>query len=752
MALTFATNSLRLVNWGFSATDILTLVAAGRGVITWINAHSRDSNLLSFLNVDETDLRLRPGLLDPIALNKRWGKDIVLLKNGKPEVLKTEGDGAEIENIRRFTWMMTLITACLEAVMASKCVKIVICDLISKLFADATEPGFEEFLQRDILMHIEGWRSTAIVRMISPRARDIWDKLEKQGDHLPGFIPEQENQELARMLVWIVVKGEDTFYTNSSDLYSVAFMLAELGFDLLRVAVEKADSKPLGVVTLIKTEDAPWNNHAARPAQPVPDLRRGMRIPLLNVEDTVVLWPENPERNEHRRVIFANGISAARDIFFRAGKSSEDGHPAGLAIRVESTAKRPPRDAPTNILVLIDRYFLISTDWLFSALRTLQNTCKMTQKDIEYLSELGEYTYQGEEDNDLGVLGEDFQIFLMGYYYKALSSIVDTSRLVYKEAFGSWGWADPRFFRHILQLTQSRIKSHRREKLYWRYRVIRLVGYLFAGAEEEVVSSINSDAVGLVSKLSVLASALFGDADTPEKLSKLVLLDVDTSSIPTNGLGIIKTANSHKAKASYTTNTIDCLDPSTLTPCNPDFTSSIEPAWGYDVNLVLVSYRYKGRLVFKVDPLETELAIVRGWASDSPALDQITSKNLDCQFLRNWILDQHTRCQDSLTDSSLEFFDCTTSMAIQSPSDYCAGFIYLGPYVDPDEYECPHEGFPHVVVIRTKGLSKARCCILSMHGDFFHENAGFLSSFPWAQYFPGCLVGETLGGTGVVIA
>lgn len=227
---------------------------------------------------------------------------------------------------------------------------------------------------------------------------------------------------------------------------------------------------------------------------------------------------------------------------------------------------------------------------------------------MEALSELGEEIYPGHQE---GNVGEEFQIVLMGYYYKALGSLVDTSRLVYQKVFGSWGWGDPHFFRHILQLTQTRLKTEICEYLYWRYRIISLVGYLFTGAKDEALSLVNNDTVGFVGKISALTTGLFGGADTPEKLSNVILLDVDTSAIPKNGQGIIKIARSHNVRRRVMENNIDSLDLGGLTSCDPDYTSNTEPAWGYDVNLVLLLYHYKGRLVFKVDPLETEVAIIR---------------------------------------------------------------------------------------------------------------------------------------------
>ena len=449
MALTFVKNSWQLVNWGFSVTDITTLIGAGRGVITWLNADGRDSNLLSFLNLDETGLDLRPGLLDTTTLNKRWGKEVLLLQNGRPVRLKPEGVESAIEDIRRFTWMMTLITTCLDAALTGRSVENVICNFIASLFDGRTQPGIQEYLQKDIPLHIQGWRSTAAVRMIFPRARDVWNKLERQGIHQSGSIPEQESEGLARMLIWVVTKGPNTLYTASSDVYAVGILLSELGFDSLRFAVGKREYNEDALITLIKIDGLLLEHQIIRPAR---DIRRGMRIPLSNMEDAVSLWPENPEKNNRRRMIFTDGMSSAMGISFSACVGSKDHRSLGTAIRVVSTEKQPARRADTKVFTLMNRYFLIPTNYLLSSLTNLIGSWNIRQERFSYILQLGEDVFPGDQEDDLG---EEFQIFLMGYYYSALGSIVDTSRLVCKEVFGSWGWGDSKFFQHLLQLTQN---------------------------------------------------------------------------------------------------------------------------------------------------------------------------------------------------------------------------------------------------------------------------------------------------------
>ena len=287
------------------------------------------------------------------------------------------------------------------------------------------------------------------------------------------------------------------------------------------------------------------------------------------------------------------------------------------------------------------------------------------------------------------------------------------------------------------------MKNGTREILYWRYRILRLVGYLFAGAQDDSLHLINHDAAGLVGKISLLTPGLFGDADTPEKVSKLILLDVDTTAIPTNGQGIIKTAKSSEVTSLFAKDYSESFDPENLTACGPDFTSHIEPAWGYDVNLVHVVYRYKGRLVQKVDPLETEEGVLRWWAP-TLALNKLNCHRLDCATLRDWIFDQYTKNNGISTIESANSFDCTPSMAILPHLDYCGGFIYHGPSTTDHESPGPvHADNPCVIIIRTKGLSKARACILTMYSEHFHDEAASLLEFPWSHFFPSCIIGAT---------
>ena len=132
MAISFASGSTTLANWGFGAGDIAVIAGAGRTVGTWLFAQVRDRNLLSFLSVDPEDVVRRKGILDVTTLHQRWDKKLTLLKNGKPYLIQQPGGSRApvVENMDKFTWFMTLITAALDAALSTKSTRAMCSELL----------------------------------------------------------------------------------------------------------------------------------------------------------------------------------------------------------------------------------------------------------------------------------------------------------------------------------------------------------------------------------------------------------------------------------------------------------------------------------------------------------------------------------------------------------------------------------------------------------------------------------------------
>jgi hypothetical protein len=304
MALSFAAGSLTLANWGFSAGDVAILVGAGRKAGTWVFAQMKDQNLLDWMGVDLDAVLTRKGLCDTAELHARWDKKITLVKNGQRTNIISPG-GTKIpvvEDMGRFTWLMTLLTAGLDAAMQKSTLHEVISTFLEKLFKD--NKAGEEVLKIEVAQHIQGWLSAACVRSIGLRARNDWNALGKQGQHQPGFIPHAEFAGVLHFLHWLVAGHDNIYSTPSTDIYCLAVMLERLGLKI-KTTLKKDDSFDESDVVVV------WSNALAPTAfvKAHPKFRPGMRIPLSHMEEVASLFPRNEDRNKLRE-LFLLGMEA----------------------------------------------------------------------------------------------------------------------------------------------------------------------------------------------------------------------------------------------------------------------------------------------------------------------------------------------------------------------------------------------------------------------------------------------------------
>jgi len=607
MVLTFANNSLHLVNWGFSFGDVAALAGAGRHVITWLTAEPRDAALLDFLKVTASDLGFRRGLVDPVALNRRWSHRIALLRDGQRIEVQPEGPEKELENINRFTGIMTIIVVCLDEVVTNNTLRKIIIAFSEIMLASSTLKT--EYLSHEIPEHIQGWRSTGATRMMVPRARDIWNTLETQKLHLPGFAPDSESEEIVRFLEWIVLGESRTYITASTDIYSLAMLLSQMGFDSLRTgSVDTILPESYAMVVL---DDRTIQPNAV-PA--VAAKRRGMRIPLNNMEESVSLWPGTPEENNRRRMIFKIGKKVAAGVVLQAVY-----HETDIGIMFSSLNPMTGRTSDSEINSLAEQYLPLVNDKAIHGLTKLVNIWRLHPVKREMiLSSLADEPIGDIQAAEYDECKGDLQIFLLGYYYGILNAVIDTSQLGLKEAFGSWGWYDSKFFKRMAAFVKCGVKRDMKGNplpgiRYERFQFFKIAAYLLVGAEDHVIDGINHGVIGLHGKLTITTSMLLGNADSPDKIVKLCLLDIDPTAIPSDGLGMIKPGP--QAKVVTEDPTFTQSESSITMPYHKlesdDFTSHIEPAWSYDSNLCLVAYRHKGRLVHKINPWQAEVAILK---------------------------------------------------------------------------------------------------------------------------------------------
>ncbi|RKK74184.1 hypothetical protein BFJ69_g8634 [Fusarium oxysporum] len=91
MSIQVTTAPGALVAPGIGAGDVASIISLGQRIGNWWTGPSGDNNLLELLDEEASDILKRRGLMDILAFNKRWRKQIRILGNGVPLNLREEG-------------------------------------------------------------------------------------------------------------------------------------------------------------------------------------------------------------------------------------------------------------------------------------------------------------------------------------------------------------------------------------------------------------------------------------------------------------------------------------------------------------------------------------------------------------------------------------------------------------------------------------------------------------------------------------
>lgn len=643
MALSFIGGSVTLANWGFSVGDIAVLAGAGRNATTWVLAQFKDQNLIDWMGFDVDTILKRKAICDTTELHSRWDTRITLIQNGQKTSITSKGGKKVplIESMGRFTWLMTLITAALNAAMQKSTMHELLVRFLLKLFED--NKSGEDFLKNEAAQHIEGWLSAAVVRSIAHKAQNLWDSLGTKEQHQPGYIPHAELDAIYHFLLWLVAgKKEDNIYrTPSTDIFCLAIVLENIGLKIKTTlkaneAFDEADvaivwSDELAPTTLVRV-------HAR--------FRPGMRIPFSHMEEVASMFPRNEDRNKLRG-IFTLGIEAVeldgiglrpaafqdslprvkgspfheseQDLYYQVHVSSRGAIPTLTGDTHRFSDWMLPVESPVacgRLVELIDELGQSSGE--LHNLHTLAFSLDNQQENNR--------SYGLKPDYDYGYALIYLQAFFLGYWYRLLLPLLDTSQLESQEGFGSWSWSDLECLDFIREMVRTRMhqrpKSGKRVFLY-RYEVMKLTAYLFGGAEIGQIRRATYGSVGIIGKIPVLYSSLV--RGRPENFGKFSLLDIDASAIPSSDNGIVVPGDAKATrflKSTEVLNRSTTISPEmlqdvhveTLIKANigeADFTLHIEPDWQNDSQTCLVVYRHKGRVVTRANPRQIDLALAR---------------------------------------------------------------------------------------------------------------------------------------------
>ena len=690
MSVSFSTNSTVLSQWGFSAGDIAAMAGAGRAVGTWVMAQARDRNLLDFMRVDVNDVNIRRGLIDRFALHERWGTKLVLLQNDRKRVIRPPGQKA-IEDLDSFTWLMALIVASLDSGVALKSLRKIMKEFLTMLFGDH-EDGLD-YLLHELPRHIEGWLSIATVRTITARARQEWKYLADRGFHEPGLIPDDDVGEISRLLAWIAASRERIYETSSGDAFSIAVILQAIGLELISTnqGVEEHDENRL-VIKLLK---APIGKIPTKPYWQLGE-RWGMRVPLQFMQECVSLWPGTAAENNERRRVFEDGMNAAKGLSLVASQPRPGIRKDSVLLYVLRLDNKSQQAGRVDGVVhrLARGIFPVTTSAIAQGLQPLAD--KLNERwSSEQFKKTEDPLFKDTED-PLQHIGADppmlaeLQSFVMGFYYRLLIPLLDTSQLSVPQAFGSWGWYDLNLLYKISRTLEETCVG---PSQFLKHGVMRLLALFFGGIEEEQLQLIDDGVVGVLGKLSLLTASLLGDIDTWEKASKFFLIDVDPSCIPCTSRGIVTSTRRHEGLARMVTDsnkgTRACqLAEVDLSGGSIDFTSHIEPDWEFDIQLCRLAFRYKGRLMRHFGPLDCDYAVLE----DSPLADTAESQE-----------QLYTKSSGNNDKSAKQPLDKV--LIPHSIHDWTNKFV-IGPILTNKD----HDWNRPPTLIATKGRSRARTC------------------------------------------
>jgi hypothetical protein len=738
MALTFSAGSLTLANWGFGVGDIAVFAGAGRNVGNWLMAQTRDRNLVDFLKLDIDSIIIRRGLIDVVELHKRWDHKITLLQNGSPMVVAHPGGDhlPVVDNMDKFTWLMTLVIAALDAAIGPAHLHVVVSDLLSQIFKDT--PDGMEYLLREIPKHIQGWRSSAVIRGILKKSDLLWTTLAQHGEHWPGCIPVTAFGEIVRLLVWLSTERSPRFVTASTDVFCFAVVLYEIGLQQIApVKISQSDYTPdLDEGVACVALDTRWSGSVSNKNSSVDDprtKRNGMSIPLNHMEECMSLWPADRNFAARLRTLFENGMFAVRDDKIEIDASDVQDWNFEYFVAKDTQAQRQAnRRLDTLEYRVIDTFLPVISDRVSQHIQNLVGGWdKHTRNGMEtYLSKDGDAPQLHLQE----AAQAELQAFLLGFYYALLRPIVDCSRLSVQEVYGAWGYTTSRFLLAIRRmkchaktrpspLRSPRVDGKEHCQFFKREAVLYLVAFLFAGVEPNsgVVSpghvrnmSITSatSTIGILSKISVLPRIMLGSNLERRHAAQLCLLDCDTSFIPCNTSGWVQEGmSSHLILDDVDSESGSNLSGGELlrrlwSDNTSDFTPHLEPDWDNDVQCSMLVYRHRGRIVYSM-PFSS---ILHALAQDRRTHHSPTSADRnqpEPEALRRLIGQQSNMWASWIDTAFPSQAPSNTAMVLASPQDFHGGTILWNRARDGSA----------VVFASLIGMPNAVLCIMAMYAQ-----------------------------------
>ena len=593
-----------LISLGIGISDVITLITLASRLGNWWSASSGDASFLDLLEEDEQNLLSRRGLIDLARFNKRWGKSLNLLADGRPQRLQGPHVEEVLRELTRFTACMTCIVAVLFEFMEERTAKILLKQLLLQLVR-TTERG-EDLLASQLTVRINAWRSNAKVRGLSIECERVRAELMQQHLILDGFVPVRDKDNVVMALHWLLAGNTEQFTTQSSDVAGLVTCLEHLGLDI--VGVEWPDQvpperacrliyKPNSLVTGINAKLGFGAERLVRPPSTT--------VPLLHQEESVTAFPITANCANRCRLAWKNGAKAAQYLRIQViipskahVRNAHDLHYDFVNLGTEGERTE------TELFALCLAYGLALNEELYRALEevlsreseeTLNWIKRQTEKDLLATDPQIEHYHKTDP-----VKVEAFtvcQAFFMGYYYAAFLSIVDTSSLETQTVDGAWGYRSKALLSTMRQYCH-RLATHgglSREDV-----ILILSSLLFSHAALKPPPRHEQWCLGVVGRRTLLVHSLIGFCKSPADIGRFVLLDVDTGGIPADIHGLVKPGVPEHPMYELTNKPI--IENVRERGPDMDFTKHIEADWDGNPETILLCFRYNGRRIGSVNP------------------------------------------------------------------------------------------------------------------------------------------------------
>ncbi|KAF5984642.1 hypothetical protein FCOIX_2531 [Fusarium coicis] len=644
MSIQVTTAPGALVALGIGAGDVASIISLGQRIGNWWTGPSGDNNLLELLDEEASDILKRRGLMDVLAFNKRWRKQIRLLGNGVPLNLREEDiqdvlkdTDKLLEELPLFTSVMICIVAVLDHFVSRSVVQPLLYKILSALL-DPTERGLE-ILRSQYISRLNAWRSTACIRGLSDAVERYKDDMLGQGHILPGYMPASDAPHIEAFVLWLLGSNTDSFETVSSDVAGVATCLCSLGIDVLSVEGGFFESNPRGSCHVIYSKDPILHDGATRALTSAAILKRNatMIVSLKHPPESISIFPITKKAQTFCRMAWEEGIKAAAAVAIGLRKFP-DRSGEFLVVNVEEPLAQftdiqysifdqgaEVERTSTGIMSLAESFGLVLNQELIEG---LQNSLHRVSEDVlPWFIATTKGDARAMSDgfgiSDPNMTDESkvdgfciLQSFFMGYYYDIFGRLVDTSTLVSQTVEGCWGFRSETFLRYM-EMTKNELPSSNRTSHHLtmsRQQILPILARLFLGsdAQHSFVDDPRTGAtrrsyMGIIGKRTLLINSLLGKCSSPSEIGGFTIIDVDVGGIPRDSQGLICPG----VKSEFLESDIMGLERMRRSiqhnlcekSTDEDVTFNIEPDWDGNPDTTLICARYKGRRITAMSPL-----------------------------------------------------------------------------------------------------------------------------------------------------